>query len=356
MDLSGIPDVPDANAALLRLLAAPNIASKRWIYQQYDQSVLSNTVVQAGGDAAVLRIKPDPGSAVGPQKGIAMSTDCNSRYCHIDPYTGAAIAVAEAARNVVCVGAQPVAVTDCLNFGNPERPDVYFQMQSVIHGIAEACNILGTPVISGNVSLYNETGGRPIYPTPVIGMLGIMEDVSDHYGIALRNEGDDVFVIGSTVEQPLEALGGSEYLRIEQGIIGGRLKIDLPAEARVHRVTLAAMRQGIVTAAHDCSDGGLAVALAEMCIAGGTGLDGSNTIIGSRVAPALFGETQSRIVVAIRAEAREQLISLANGLGIPAYRVGVVTAEPRFRIGTIDVPLDQLRDAYENGFERALTS
>jgi phosphoribosylformylglycinamidine synthase len=353
MDLSNLPDTPDAGAALLRLLASPNIASKHSVFRQYDQSVLSNTVVQAGADAAVLRIKPQDGRE-GPQKGIAVTTDCNGRYCHIDPYIGGSIAVAEAARNVVCVGAQPVAVTDCLNFGNPERPDVYFQMQSVIHGIAEACNVLGTPVISGNVSLYNETEGRPVYPTPVIGMLGILEDVSACVGMALRNEGDEIFVIGSSVEQPPTVLAGSEYLKQEHGTIGGRLVIDLQHEARVHRVTLAAMRQGIVTAAHDCSDGGLAVALAEMCLAGDKGFDGSETPIGGRFAAALFGEVQSRILVAIRPGTREQLVSLASGLGVPAYFVGRVTAEQRLRLRMIDQPLSALRDAYENGLERAL--
>jgi phosphoribosylformylglycinamidine synthase subunit PurL len=353
MDLSNVPETPDAGAALLRLLASPNIASKHSVFRQYDQSVLSNTVVQAGSDAAVLRIKPEAGTD-GPQKGIAVTTDCNGRYCHIDPYIGGSIAVAEAARNIVCVGAQPVAVTDCLNFGNPERPDVYFQMQSVIHGIAEACNVLGTPVISGNVSLYNETGGRPVYPTPVIGMLGLLEDVSACVGMALRDEGDEIFVIGSSVEQPPTALAGSEYLKREHGIIGGRLAIDLQHEARVQRVTLAAIRQGIVTAAHDCSDGGLAVALAEMCLAGDRGIDGSDTPIGGRFAAALFGEVQSRILVAIRPGARDRLVSLTSGLGVPAYYVGRVTAEPRLRLRAIDEPLTALRDAYENGLERAL--
>jgi phosphoribosylformylglycinamidine synthase len=208
-------------------------------------------------------------------------------------------------------------------------------------------------------------------------MLGLLDDVSARMGMAFANEGDEVFVIGSSVEQPIDALGGSEYLRLEHGIIGGRLKLDLQLEARVQRATLAAIRQGIVTAAHDCSDGGLAVALAEMCLAaasaglathpggsgfnltsggGGMGLDASSTIIGSRVAAALFGETQSRILVAIRPHAREQLLALANGLGIPVYRIGAVTAEPRFRLGPIDLPLADLRDAYENGFERALTA
>ncbi|MGH2348937.1 MAG: phosphoribosylformylglycinamidine synthase subunit PurL, partial [bacterium] len=258
--------VRDPNAALLRLLASPNIASRRWIYRQYDQSVLSNTVVQAGADAALLRIKGTP-------SGIAVTTDGNGRYCHIDPYTGGAIAVAEAARNVACAGAQPVAVTDCLNFGNPERPEVYYQMQEVIRGIADACGALGTPVISGNVSLYNETGGTAVYPTPVIGMLGVLDDVSLRGWMEFANEGDEVFLLGAALEQPPSALGGSEYLKLEHGLIGGRLCIDLALEERVQRAALAAIRQQIATSCHDCSDGGLAVALVEMCLAGNRCLD-----------------------------------------------------------------------------------
>jgi phosphoribosylformylglycinamidine synthase len=350
----------DAAAALLRLLASPNITSKRWVYRQYDQSVLSNTVVDAGADAAVLRIK-------GTQKGIAVATDGNGRYCHIDPYLGGAIAVAEAARNVVCVGATPVAVTDCLNFGNPERADVYFEMQSVIHGIAEACRALATPVISGNVSLYNETGERSVYPTPVIGMLGILDDVTRYCRPAFQSPGDEVFLLGATVEQPIEALGGSEYLKLEHGIIGGRLRLDLQLEERVQRATLGAIRQGIVNAAHDCSDGGLAVALSEMCLASiprGSGLDLTNALgldagaapIGTRLDAAMFGETQSRIVVAINPYDRARLLELAGGFSVPVYLLGRVSAEPRFRLGPVDLALTDLWNAYENGFERALTA
>jgi phosphoribosylformylglycinamidine synthase len=266
------------------------------------------------------------------------------------------MAVAEAARNVVCVGAQPVAVTDCLNFGNPERPDVYFQMESVIHGIAEACDALGTPVISGNVSLYNETGEQAVYPTPVIGMLGILDDVSLHRPMGFQNEGDEVFVIGSTVEQGVEALAGSEYLKLEHGLVGGRLRLDLNLEGRLHRATLAAIRQGIVTAAHDCSDGGLAVALAEMCLAGGRGFDGREAPMGQRLDAALFGETQSRIIVAVNAGDRQRLVALANGLSLPMYLLGRVTNDGRFRLGRIDVALGDVRGAFEGGLEKALTA
>jgi phosphoribosylformylglycinamidine synthase len=256
-----------------------------------------------------------------------------------------------------------VAVTDCLNFGNPERPDVYFQMQSVVHGIAEACRALATPVISGNVSLYNETGERSVYPTPVIGMLGILEDVTRHCRPAFKVAFDEVFLLGAPIEQPVEALGGSEYLKTERGIIGGRLALDLQLEARVQRATLGAIRQGIVSTAHDCSDGGLAVALAEMCLAStsgvkgrGLGLDAANTVLGRRLDAALFGETQSRIIVTVGPLDRARLLEIAGGLGVPAYLIGRVSAEPRFRLGPIDLPLDTLRDAYEHGLERALTA
>jgi phosphoribosylformylglycinamidine synthase len=345
-DVAALPDVADANGALLRLLAAPNITSKRWVYRQYDQSVLSNTVVEAGADAAVLRLK-------GTARGIAVTTDGNGRYCHVDPYRGAAIAVAEAARNVVCAGAQPVAVTDCLNFGNPERPHVYHQMQAAVHGIAEACDALGTPVISGNVSLYNETGEQPVYPTPVIGMLGILDDVTQHCTMR-PSAGDELFVLGSHIEQQVASLGASEYLRLAHGVTGGRLEIDLQLEARVQRAALAAIRQGVVTAAHDCSDGGLAVALAEMSLSADACLDAAGAMMGARLDAALFGEAQSRIVVAVKPERRGELLRIAESLSVPLERIGVVTDDGRFRLGPLDLPLADLRDAYEHGLERAL--
>ena len=357
-DLTGLPDLApgEANVALLRLLAAPNIASKRWVYRQYDQSVLANTVIEAGADAAVLRINPtlvaDGGHA--PRRGIALATDGNGRYCHIDPYTGGAIAVAEAARNVVCAGALPVAVTDCLNFGNPERPDVYYTMQAVIHGIAEACAALGTPVISGNVSLYNETEDREVYPTPVIGMLGVLEEIAAHCHLGFAAEGDEVFILGADLEQPAATLGGSEYLKEIHGIVGGALHLDLNLEARVQRAALAAIRQRAVTACHDCSDGGLAVALAEMCLAGNRGLNAAAAILGPRLDASLFGEAQSRIIVAAAPDKRPMLQEITRGLNIPLAFVGRVSAEPRLRLGPIDLSLDEMRDAFENGLPRAL--
>ena len=354
LDLSALPGVADAKMALLRLLASPNVASKRWVYRQYDQSVLTNTVMEAGADAAVLRVK-------GTDRGIAVATDGNGRYCRVSPGAGGAIAVAEAARNVACVGAQPVAVTDCLNFGNPERPEVYYEMQEVIQGMAAACAALGTPVISGNVSLYNETGGQAVYPTPVIGMLGLLDDVSKHCSPGLTNEGDEVFLLGAVLEQPPAALAASEYLKLEHGLLGGRLDIDLDLEARVQRAALAAIRQGIATACHDCSDGGLAVALAEMCLHGGPstglraglGLDASSAPPVPRLDAALFGEAQSRILVAVPADRREELLAIARGLSVPFAFVGRAGGD-RLRLWSLDLSLAELRDAYEGGLERAL--
>ncbi|MCH7998124.1 MAG: phosphoribosylformylglycinamidine synthase subunit PurL [Chloroflexi bacterium] len=346
LDLAALSDLTDASAALLRLLASPNVASKRWVYRQYDQSVLTNTVIEAGADAAVLRIK-------GTERGIAVTTDGNGRYCHVSPSAGGAIAVAEAARNVVCVGAQPVAVTDCLNFGNPERPEVYYQMKEAIRGMAAACEVLGTPVISGNVSLYNETGEQAVYPTPVIGMLGLLEDVSKHCHTGFSAEGDEVFLLGAALEQPAAALAASEYLKLEHDLVGGRLEIDLDLEARVQRTALAAIRQGVANACHDCSDGGLAVALAEMCLAGGLGLDASAAPDVQRLDAALFGEAQSRILVAVPADKREELLTIAQGMNVPFAYVGRVDGD-RLRLWSVDLPLTELRDAYEGGLERAL--
>ncbi len=346
MDLAAVPDVADPGAALLRLLASPSLASKRWVYRQYDQSVLTNTVVEAGADAAVIRVK-------GTQRGIAVTTDGNGRYCHVSPGAGGAIAVAEAARNVVCVGAQPIAVTDCLNFGNPERPEVYYQMREVIQGMAAACAALGTPVISGNVSLYNETGAEAVYPTPVIGMLGLLDDASGHCTPGLTSDSDEVFLLGTSLEQPASALAASEYLKLEHGLVGGRLEIDLDHEARVQRAALAVIRQGLATACHDCSDGGLAVALAEMCLNGGRGLDASAAPAVSRLDAALFGEAQSRILVAVPADKREDLLRIVEAMNVPLAYVGRVDGD-RLRLWSVDLPMAELRDAHEGGLELAL--
>jgi phosphoribosylformylglycinamidine synthase len=346
-DLSTLADLApgEATAALLRLLARPNIASRRGVYRRYDQQVLNNTVVPPGGDAAVLRI---PGT----NRGIAVKTDCNPRLCYLDPYTGGAIAVAEAARNVVCTGATPVAVTDCLNFGNPEKPEVYYQLSQAVRGIAEACSVFDTPVVSGNVSLYNETAGRPVYPTPVIGLLGVLDDVTKHLHAGFQREGCDVWLLGGTVEQPAATLAGSEYLEAEHGLVAGLPVVDLEAERRLQRLVLDLNAEGLLLSAHDCAEGGLAVTVAESAILGDIGFEGAPNL-GQRLDAALFGEAQGRIVVSIVPDEFRQgggvarLRDRARELGVPVTRLGR-TGGTTFRLGPIETTVAGLRAAWES--------
>ena len=334
-------------AALLRLLSSAELADKRWVWRQYDHQVLTNTAVGPGSDAAVLRIK-------GTKKGIALTTDGNGLYCYLDPYAGGAIAVAEAARNVVCAGAQPLAVTDCLNFGNPEKADVYYQMEGAVRGMAAACAKFDTPVISGNVSLYNETNGEPVLPTPVVGMLGLLEDVDRRCSMGFRKEGDDVYLLGSGLDSPVEALAGSEYLREVHGLIAGQPRIDLDLELRVQRVCMEAIEGGLLCSAHDCSSGGLAVALAECCIERGLGLYGTGLSVGGRLDAALFGETQSRIIASCPPEQRGDLQALASRHTVPLTPLGRVGGE-RLSLGDfLSVPVSSLAGAYREGLPRAL--
>lgn len=254
--------------------------------------------------------------------------------------------MAEAARNVVCTGATPVAVTDCLNFGNPEKADVYYTLEQCIRGIAEACSIFGTPVVSGNVSLYNETAGRPVYPTPVVGMLGLLEDVTKHLRAAFDRPGAEVWLLGGEVEQAAATLAGSEYLEAVHGRVAGMPGIDLEAERRLHQLVLRANEVGLLLSAHDCADGGLAVAVAEACILGNTGFQGVGNLPG-RLDAACFGEAQGRIVVSVPPGAAARLVALGADLSIPVTRLGTTADEGRMRLGPIDVSLDDLRAAYE---------
>ncbi len=345
-DLSTIPDIgQNASSVLLQMLASPNIASKEWIYRQYDHQVQINTTVPPGSDAAVLRIK-------GTKKAIALTADGNGRYCYLDPYTGGIIAVAEAARNLACAGAEPLAITDCLNFGNPERPEVYYQLEQCIRGMAQACGILNIPVISGNVSLYNETKGEPVYPTPVVGMVGLIEDIAHHSTIGFKHEGDLVVVLGDD-EKGTDGKGGSEYLELIHDIVVGALSIDLDLEKRVQRCCLDAIRQGIVRSAHDCSDGGLAVTLAESCIAGRIGIRGRWKITG-RIDSELFGEEQSRIVVSLEPARWGELRNLAASHRVPLRELGTVGGN-RFLIeDVVDLPLEEIVDGWRNGLQKAM--
>ncbi|HEY5477094.1 MAG TPA: phosphoribosylformylglycinamidine synthase subunit PurL [Tepidiformaceae bacterium] len=340
---ASLPDLrpADATGTLLKMLARPNIASKRAVFRQYDQQVLNNTVVAPGGDAAVLRIW-------GTDQGIAVTTDCNARFCYLDPYIGAEIAVAEAARNIVCTGATPVAVTDCLNFGNPEKLDVYYQLSSAVHGIANACTVFATPVVSGNVSLYNETSGRPIYPTPVIGMLGLLDDVSRSLQAGFTRPEATVWLLGSDVAQAAQTLSGSEYLEATHEKVAGIPRVDLEAELRLQKLMLQLNTEGILLSAHDCSEGGLAVTLAESAILGDVGFEGSVELVG-RLDAALFGEAQGRIIVSVRDEAGrvDRLAALAAEHGVPLASLGRTVAGGTFTLGPATMTVAALREAYE---------
>ncbi len=345
-DLAGLPDLTDAGDALLRLLSSPEVASKRWVWRQYDHQVLTNTVTGPGSDAAVMRIK-------GTNRAIALATDGDGRLCYLDPYAGGSIAVAEAARNLVCSGAEPIALTNCLNFGNPEKPDVYYQLEQCIRGMAAACEALHVPVVSGNVSLYNETPSGPIYPTPVVGMLGLIQDIERVVPMGFQSEGDAVFLLGGDGRGEASDLAGSEYLKLlHDGLVAGRPRIDLDLEVRIQGLCLEAARRGLLRSAHDCSRGGLAVALAECCTEGGHGLEGSGVAIGGRLDAALFGEAPSRIV-ASTADG-DALAALASERDVPLAPLGRVGGQ-RLLLGTaLDAAVDDLRRVYEEALPRAL--
>ena len=347
-DANSIPDLSrkNANSPLLRLLASPNIASKHCVYRQYDHQVGDNTVVLPGSDAAVLRIK-------GTKKAISLTTDGNARYCYVNPYLGGIIAVAEAARNLSCSGAQPLALTNCLNFGNPEKDDVYYQLKECIAGMALACQELKIPVISGNVSLYNETKGEAIYPTPVVAMVGLIEDVVKHCTSGFKNEGDLVFLLGDS--QTIDSsIGSSEYLELIHGITKGNPYIDLEMEIRLQHCCLEAISRGLIKSAHDCSDGGLAVALAESCLANGLGLISYDWKAEGRMDAALFGEAQSRIIVSVAPKSMWKLEKLADRYHIAATRLGTVGGKRLTLKGYIDLSLKQLGEAWWDGLEKLL--
>ncbi len=301
---------------LEKLLSAPTIASKAWAYRQYDSTVRTNTVIGPGGDAAVLRIR-------GTNKGIAVKTDCNGRYVYLDPRVGGRIAVAEAARNVACTGARPMAITNCLNFGNPTRPEVFFQLKEAVAGMGEACRALGTPVTGGNVSLYNESPAGAVYPTPVIGMVGLIDDLSHVTGSTFRVDGDAILLLGEMGGE----LGGSEYLATIHGsVLGAPPACDVEREKATIDALLEAIMSGVVSSAHDCSDGGIGVALAECCIANPEAESGADTDL-TRWAhldnrTVLFGETQGRFVVS--SSAPERVEAIARNRGISCTRIGVV--------------------------------
>ena len=358
LNYDALPDLKDANAALLALLASPTIASKRWVYEQYDHMVRTNTMVRPGSDAAVLRIK-------GTSKALALSVDCNSRYCLLNPYEGAKLAIVECARNLACCGAEPVGVTDCLNFGNPERPEVMWQFVLAIEGMKDACEALNVPIVSGNVSFYNETNDLSIYPTPMIGMVGLIEQADLAVTQWFKQAGDVIILLGTTRED----LGGTEYLKIlhhrEQG---SPPFLSLETEQAVQACTVALIRLGLVRSAHDCSDGGLVVALAESCISAPSGRLGAvvQLPLGRLRRDALFfGESQSRVILSVKPDEAERVLQTAREMGVAASKIGTVGGDrcvvtlddgPSGPGAKIDVDLDSLFDRWAHALERALTS
>jgi phosphoribosylformylglycinamidine synthase len=289
----------------------------------------------------------------GTQKGLALTVDGNSRYCYLDPHAGGTIAVAEAARNLACVGAEPLALSDCLNFGSPENPAVMWQFSQAIEGMREACLALEVPVVSGNVSFYNETDGTPIFPTPTIAMVGLLPAVEKHVTPWFKSEGDVIVLLGRTLEE----IGGSEYLKVVHGTVGGTPpSIDLNLEKAVHRCCIQAVRRGLLQSAHDVSDGGLAVALAESCVAGPEKpLGAAVRLEGSMRADALlFGESQSRIVVSLKKANLKRLKEIAGRTGAPLEVIGQVGGARLNIRSLLSVPVKHLRSIWSNGLKRRL--
>jgi phosphoribosylformylglycinamidine synthase subunit PurL len=347
-DPLALPASPGAADSLLTLLGSPGIASKEWVYRQYDQQVGINSLVLPGSDAGVLRIK-------GSRIGVAVTTDCNARFVYLDPRVGTAMAVAEAARNLSVSGARPLGLTDCLNFGSPERPEILWQFKEAVAGLAEACRALEIPVVGGNVSFYNETLGQAILPTPVIGMAGILDDAEARSTQWFATPGDRVALLGPEAV----SLGGSELLWVRERRIAGRLApLDLAVERAVQEACRAAIGARLLGSAHDCAEGGLAVALAECCVSGprpvGAAIDLAS--IGGRPDLTLFGEGPSRVVVSVKAEAVRHFEQLMSEFRVPWRFIGTVGGE-RLVVGAggvnlVDLHLDRITGAWRGGFER----
>ncbi|EOH78253.1 MULTISPECIES: phosphoribosylformylglycinamidine synthase subunit PurL [Enterococcus] len=329
-----VPVIHSATSVFADLLQQPTIASKRSIFETYDSQVRTNTVVGPGSDAAVLRIK-------GTNKALAMTTDCNARYLYLDPEVGGQIAVAEAARNIVASGGRPLAITDCLNFGSPDKPEGFWELSTAADGISEACRVLETPVISGNVSLYNETDGQSVYPTPVIGMVGLIEELAHITTQHFQAAGDLIYVLGETHAD----FNGSELQKLQTGKIAGRLmSFDLETEKMNQQLVTAAIQAGLVQSAHDCAEGGLAIALAESAFDKGFGLN----VTVSLPAAQLFSETQSRFVLSVAPDKQAAFEAL---VGAAATAIGEVTADGQIRMqaqdDTIEMPLTEAKLKWE---------
>jgi len=369
LNLSDVEIPEDLNLALLKLLASPNIASKRWVYEQYDTSVRTGTVVGPGSDACVIRLRKS-------NKAIAATTDCNGRYCYLNPRMGGRIAVAEAARNLVCSGAKPLAITNCLNFGNPYDPEVYWTFAECVAGMGEACRTFDTPVTGGNVSFYNEDPQRIVYPSPVVGMVGLIQDVKHTTTQWFKDEGDVILLLGATKEE----LGASEYLKVIHDLVKGDApRLNLEEEKMIQEACLEMIQKGLVKSAHDCSEGGLAVALAECCVSSPNLFGADMKLVGNpalRSEPSgsktkggeekmrpdvlLFGESQSRIIITTSEKDLPAVKRIASHHKIPFSEIGRVGGE-KLRIShpsganpLIDLQVAELADTYERSIERIM--
>ncbi|CAL9509401.1 phosphoribosylformylglycinamidine synthase subunit PurL [Streptomyces albus] len=335
-------DGDELRAAVLALVSSPNQAAKSWITDQYDRYVLGDTVLAQPEDSGMIRIDAETGL------GVAVSTDGNGRYAKLDPYEGARLALAESYRNVAATGARPLAVTDCLNFGSPEDPAAMWQFAEACRGLADACLELGTPVTGGNVSLYNQTGEAAIHPTPVVGVLGVIDDVARRTPMAFRDEGHLIYLLGETREE----LGGSAWSQVAHGHLGGRPpQVDLERERLLAEILIAASRDGMADAAHDVSDGGVVQALAESCLKGGKG---ARIVVPDGLDPFvfLFSESQGRALVAIPRSEEVRFTDMCAARGMPAARIGVVDGEAIEVQGQFTLPLEELREAHEGTLPR----
>ncbi len=335
LDLSKISEPKDFGAVLLKLLAHPSIASKAWVWEQYDHMVRTDTVLYPGHDAALIRVK-------GTNKGIAVSTDCNSMYVYLDPFRGGTIAVAEAARNVACTGARPIGMTNCLNYGNPMKPEIFWQFHQSVLGLIESCKTLEIPVTGGNVSFYNESPQAAVFPTPTISIVGLIDNIDNRVPSSFQNAGDLIFIIGETKNE----IGASHYLMIEHGLQKGVPPVlDLQREKKLQQFLIEAAAQKQVNSAHDTSEGGLAVALAECCFKSEKGLgavvDGLELIrtAGLREDAIYFGESQSRVIVSVNPDKKESLIKLAMKYDLPVLPLG--------KVGGKELVMDKLQLSVE---------
>lgn len=345
--LRDVPESTDIGEDLLRLMASPNLASRRWIWEQYDTQVGGDTVQRPGGDAAVVRVH-------GTQKALAITTDCTPRYCYADPYEGGKQAVAEAYRNLCAVGAKPLAITNCLNFGNPQRPEIMAQIVGCLKGMSDACRALDFPIVSGNVSLYNESkatgGGSAILPTPAIGGVGMLQDWQKSATVAFKDVGEEIYLIGRRRGE----LGQSLWLSVTQGVSGGAApSVDLAEERKIGEFIQSAIRDGLVSAVHDVSDGGLLVAIAEMALAGDIGADLEP--VSDLSGPAdWFGEDQGRYVVTVAETGDSRLADAARKAGIPMTLLGFTEGD-LIHVDNWEVSIAELRSGHE-GFFPALMS